>query len=71
MKLAGRDKLWPCVRDVESRARTLSADERLREPERARVSQSEPECASVSQRESQSEPERARLSQREQSAEVH
>ena len=23
MKLAGRDKLWQCVRDVESRARTL------------------------------------------------
>ena len=23
MKLAGRDKLWPCVRDVESQARTL------------------------------------------------
>ena len=45
----GRDKLWPRGHDVVIRARTLWADERLREPEReldwVRVSQRESEKA--------------------------
>ena len=51
---------WPRVHEVESRARTLWADERLREPDQrenqtksewARMCESKPECARVSQRE--------------------
>ena len=41
-------KLWPRVQGVESRARTLWADECLREPEWARESQSESERANCS-----------------------
>ena len=60
---SGPDKMWPRGHDVVSRARTLWANERLREPDWDRLSA--PECARVSQRESQREAEWVRESKSE------
>ena len=67
MQAPGQDKLGQHSNDVANRARILWVDERLRKTEReqewARVSRREPERAKVSQSEGhwQSEPERAWL----------